>query len=74
MELEAKALLKLDLLNGIDSLGAGEMIELLSESLRATGARRFDDWDKDLQRLADALDEMAKRAKDFEAWYGSREP
>jgi len=72
--MELKELLRLDLLGGIEQLGTGEVLEVFSESVRVIGARRFDDWDRDLQRLADALETLAKRAKAFEEHYGSREP
>lgn len=67
-------LLKLDLLGAINTLGTGDVLSVVSESLRATGGQRFSDWDKDLQRLADALEVLAERAREFEAWYGDREP
>ena len=72
--MELKELLRLDILGGIEELGTGEVLQVLSESVRATGARRFEDWDRDLQRLADALEALADRAKAFEGWYGFREP
>lgn len=72
--MELKELFRLDVLGGLDQLGTGEVLEVLSESIRTIGSRRFDDWDKDLQRLADSLDALAKRAKAFEEYYGDREP
>ena len=72
--MELKELLRLDILGAISTLGTGEVLQVLSESVRTTGTRQFDDWDKDLQRLADALDALAKRAKAFEEHYGAREP
>lgn len=72
--MELKELFRLDVLGGLEQLGTGEVLEVLSESVRTTGTRRFDDWDRDLQRLADALDALAKRAKAFEEHYGAREP
>ena len=69
-----KDLLKLDLLGAINTLGTGDVLSVVSEALRNTGEQRFSDWDKDLQRLADALEALAERAREFEAWYGDREP
>ena len=66
--------LKLDLLGAINTLGTGDVLSVVSEALRNTGEQRFSDWDKDLQRLADALEALAERAREFEAWYGDREP
>jgi acyl carrier protein len=72
--MELKEILKLDLLQAIDSLGTSEVIGALSESLRTTSATRHASWGSDLNKLADALDALAGKVADFEAHYGSKEP
>lgn len=75
MELtDERDLLRLDLLTAMGTLGTHEVLRVLSESIKERGAKKFDDWDQDLQRLAAALQDLADRVADFEAHYEAREP
>lgn len=72
--MELRDTLRLDLMAAMSELGVAGVLEAVSSSCREVGGRRFDDWNSDLAKLAEALQDLAAKAADFEAHYGSREP
>lgn len=67
--------LKIDLLTYAGNLGLPQVLQVAAEVCEDEAARSyFADWQRDWQRVAETIKQLADRAREFEAHYGARCP
>jgi hypothetical protein len=71
---DIKDMLRLELMAHMGTIGLPEVLRTLSQGVSEVGDRHFEDWDRDFQKVAKALKDLANRVSEFEEHYGSREP
>jgi hypothetical protein len=71
---DMKDMLRLELMTHMSTIGLPEVLRTLSQGVFEVGGRHFEDWDRDFQKVARALKDLAERVASFEEHYGSREP